>query len=218
MQRAKHVTLTDTSGLAAGKKFGKFKPEAENRTRPFDVDEEKLKLISDLARIGFCDLTWTSELNPVSVTRRVQALGYTTADAERFSLFLVSQTEAIISEVRQYKGGSAWWSRTMLGHCLNFIAEACPERELVLFVDQFNYVGSKNSKMLTLRGDVGDYLGESMNGGRITVQGSAGACAGNGMVDGKMCIEGNTGRELGNRMEGGRIIVRGKAVFISDGT
>jgi formylmethanofuran dehydrogenase subunit C len=90
---------------------------------------------------------------------------------------------------------------------------------------------------ITVKGNVGDFLGQSMKNGLITVVGNAGSWAGNGMSGGRINVEGNVadytgaglpgdafgmtnglinitgnaGDRVGDRMRRGIIIVRGKS-------
>jgi len=99
-------------------------------------------------------------------------------------------------------------------------------------------VGKKMTMgIITVKGDVGDFLGQSMKNGIITIHGNAGSWAGNGMSGGRINIEGNVGDytgagfpgdtfgmknglinitgnagdRIGDRMRRGIIIVQGKA-------
>jgi formylmethanofuran dehydrogenase subunit C len=90
---------------------------------------------------------------------------------------------------------------------------------------------------ITVKGDVGNFLGQSMNNGTITIHGNAGSWTGNGMSGGRINIEGNVGDytgagspgdaygmknglinitgnagdRVGDRMRRGIIIIQGKA-------
>jgi len=84
---------------------------------------------------------------------------------------------------------------------------------------------------LIIKGDVGDYLGYEMDGGKITVEGNAGDDVGQRMWRGeilvcgnvgdelgrymlsgsKVTVEGNAGKNVGNWMEGGEILIKGNA-------
>lgn len=90
---------------------------------------------------------------------------------------------------------------------------------------------------LTVKGNVGDFLGQSMQEGTLTVHGNAGSWTGNGMSGGRINIEGNVedytgaglpgdafgmtgglinitrnaGDRIGDRMRRGIIIIQGKS-------
>jgi formylmethanofuran dehydrogenase subunit C len=104
--------------------------------------------------------------------------------------------------------------------------------------DQLICVGKKMSAgTITVKGDVGDFLGQSMKEGTITVNGNAGSWTGNGMAGGRINVNGNVhdytgaglpgdafgmtnglinitgnaGDRVGDRMRRGIIIIQGKS-------
>jgi formylmethanofuran dehydrogenase subunit C len=101
------------------------------------------------------------------------------------------------------------------GLFLSALINNCPESEFVIHTRHLGvkifYLGLYNTKDITIKGDVGDYLAYSMSGGRITVEGNAGYGAGNTMENGEIIIDGNSDYFLGDRMKGGKITVKGNA-------
>lgn len=104
--------------------------------------------------------------------------------------------------------------------------------------DQLICVGKKMTMgTLSVKGNVGDFLGQSMKNGTITVKGNAGSWTGNrmsggridvignvndytgaglpgdsfGMTNGMINISGNAGDRVGDRMRRGMIIIQGKS-------
>ena len=89
--------------------------------------------------------------------------------------------------------------------------------------DVGDYAGRKMSGgRLDIRGDAGAYLASGTNGGVVTVKGSAGDQVGGpaagdkfGMMGGIVVIEGHAGDRVGDRMRRGTIIVRGRCGAIA---
>jgi hypothetical protein len=75
----------------------------------------------------------------------------------------------------------------------------------------FHFLGYRlpQGKTLILQGDVGDFIGAGLSGGKLVVEGSTGNWAGAGMMDGEIHITGHTGRNMGEWMGGGEIHVEG---------
>ncbi len=75
----------------------------------------------------------------------------------------------------------------------------------------FHFLGYRlpQGKTLILQGDVGDFIGAGLSGGKLVVEGSTGNWAGAGMMDGELHITGHTGRNMGEWMGGGEIHVEG---------
>ncbi|MBL7204131.1 MAG: hypothetical protein ISS63_07355 [Desulfobacteraceae bacterium] len=76
----------------------------------------------------------------------------------------------------------------------------------------FNFLGYRlpEGKTLLIQGDVGDFIGACLSGGRLVVEGSTGNCCGAGMVKGEILVTENTGQNTGEWMQGGEIRVDGR--------
>lgn len=76
----------------------------------------------------------------------------------------------------------------------------------------FNFFGYRlpEGKTLVLKGNVGDFVGAGMAGGRLVVEGSAGSWCGAGMMKGEIFVTGDTGQNTGDWMRGGEIRVDGR--------
>jgi len=70
--------------------------------------------------------------------------------------------------------------------------------------------GLTEGKILTIHGDVGDFTGAGLSGGRLVIQGSAGNWCGAGMMNGEILVSKHTGRNTGEWMQGGEIQVTGQ--------
>ena len=87
-----------------------------------------------------------------------------------------------------------------------------PEEKIEIEIKKpWGDLGMYNQKTLRIKGNVGDFLGNKMIGGKIVVEGDAEDYTGYYMCDGELWINGNTGNVLGNYLRGGRIVVNGKA-------
>lgn len=80
------------------------------------------------------------------------------------------------------------------------------------FERSFHFLGYRlpEGKTLILRGNVGDFIGASLVGGRLVVEGSAGNWCGAGMTGGEILVTGHTGQKTGEWMRGGKIQVEGR--------
>jgi formylmethanofuran dehydrogenase subunit C len=76
----------------------------------------------------------------------------------------------------------------------------------------FHFLGYRlpEGKSLILQGDVGDFIGAGLSGGRLVVEGSTGNWCGAGMMKGEIQITENTGQNTGEWMRGGEIHVDGR--------
>jgi len=76
----------------------------------------------------------------------------------------------------------------------------------------FHFLGYRlpEGKTLVLEGDVGDFIGAGLSGGKLVVKGSTGNWAGAGMMRGDLFISEHTGQNTGGWMSGGEIHVDGR--------
>lgn len=75
----------------------------------------------------------------------------------------------------------------------------------------FHFLGFRlpEGKTLTLQGDVGDFIGAGLSGGRLVVEGSTRNWCGAGMMKGEIFVSSHTGQRTGEWMRGGEIHVDG---------
>ena len=102
------------------------------------------------------------------------------------------------------------------------INQAREERILLSLQDferTFHFLGYRlpEGKTLILRGNVGDFVGASLAGGRLVVEGSAGNWCGAGMTGGEILVTGHTGQKTGEWMRGGTIRVEGRVWGMGEG-
>ncbi len=76
----------------------------------------------------------------------------------------------------------------------------------------FHFLGYRlpEGKTLTLEGEVGDFIGAGLSGGKLVIEGSTGNWAGAGMMKGELHINEHTGQNTGEWMRGGEIHVDGR--------
>jgi hypothetical protein len=76
----------------------------------------------------------------------------------------------------------------------------------------FHFLGYRlpEGKTLSLEGDVGDFIGAGLSGGKLVIEGSTGNWAGAGMMKGELFITEHTGQNTGEWMRGGEIHVDGR--------
>ncbi len=80
------------------------------------------------------------------------------------------------------------------------------------FEMNLHFIGMKNKRStISVQGDVGDYLGKEMEGGKIIVQGNAERYVGDQMTNGEIYIQGNAGSLMGDCMTDGNIIIEKNA-------
>jgi formylmethanofuran dehydrogenase subunit C len=125
---------------------------------------------------------------------------YSAEDIERFSLVMVGYQDE--------KGFNA-----KAGYFLSLLINQNENKEFVLDTRNLAiipwYIGFRNTKNITIRGNAGDLLGYEMENGNITIEGNCDENAGNSMIGGLIEVKGNTKDFLGYQMRGGKIVVRG---------
>ncbi len=202
-----------SDSIAAASRFGRFVPEAEQKTRTASVLEDRAlaaliqafelyakysfdRAASDSIRLQVYNSYLTKghfALNTISGIR------YGPADVERFCLAL-----SIYQGIEDF-GGHA-------GIFLNALVELGKGGPYALPLgfpeNRFNHIGYCNKRDFRISGDAGFLLGSLMTGGIIELDGSV-IRAGLGQRGGKIVINGFAGGLIGQSMEGGEIHVNG---------
>lgn len=159
------------------------------------------------------DLVWLVEHSRVvraynAAVARIQDIQYSQDDIEDFCSELDSS-----SKIPYMISGPA-------GIFLSALVNHCGEDRLVLgvrdFERTFHFLGYRlpEGKTLVLQGNVGDFVGSGLSGGRLIVEGSTGNWCGAGMMKGEILITGSTGQKTGEWMQGGEIRVDGRITGI----
>ena len=169
--------------------FGGYKPEGERTVDRVVAKENRtlkrlrgvFRRFSRLAREygdQFDEIYWYTH-NPLD--RMVRGIDYSAKDVMNLSLAL--------SEFREEKNFGSY-----AGLFISTLVNNSPEQEFTIITEHLvpiHFLGFKNRKAITIRGDVGLAVGYEMKGGTITVTGNAGAQIGAGMESGTIHLEGS---------------------------
>ena len=154
------------------------------------------------------DFVWLVEHSRVLKTyntavKRIQGLHYDQDDIEEFCGELDSS-----NKIPYMIAGPA-------GIYVSALINQLREDRIVLrlrdFQKSFHLFGYRLpvGKTLELQGDVGDFTGAGLAGGRLVVEGSAGNWCGAGMMQGEILVTGTAGWKTGEWMQAGEIHVEG---------
>lgn len=182
------------------KKFRTKKDELSQLVREFRIFSLFSKALEDLSEPYRGD-----ELKAIQKIFS-ESKGYSSREIKRFLLML--------SPYKKEHQDFAF----SLGLYLNFLMDSSPDKSFVIPLSHLDYedgpqkIGYKNKdKKITIKGEVGDNLGENMTGGRIEVFGGALYSPGYYMKDGTIIIHGDVADELCEGMSGGEVYVYGDA-------
>jgi hypothetical protein len=164
-----------------------------------------LRLVEDEVK----DLVWLVEHSRVvkaysAAVKSIRELQYDSDDVEEFCAELDSS-----SKIPYMISGPA-------GIYLSALVNHAAEERMVLrlrdYQRTFHFLGYRlpEGKTLILQGDVGDFIGAGLSGGRLVVEGSTGNWCGAGMMKGEIQVGENTGQNTGEWMRGGEIHVEGR--------
>lgn len=164
-----------------------------------------LKLVEEEVK----DLVWLVEHSRVvkaysAAVKSIRELQYDSDDIEEFCAELDSS-----NKIPYMISGPA-------GIYLSALVNHAQEDRIVLplkdYQRTFHFVGYRlpDGKTLILQGDVGDFVGAGLSGGRLVVEGSVGNWCGAGMMKGEIQVMENSGQNTGEWMRGGEIHVEGR--------
>lgn len=169
------------------------------------IMEGYLRLVEEEAK----DLVWFVEHSRVvkaynAALKSIQEIEYDQDDIEEFCTELdgTNKIPYMIS------GPAGIYVSAMVNHC--------EEDRIVLrlkdFQRTFHFFGYRlpETKTLVLEGDVGDFIGAGLSGGRLEVEGSTGNWCGAGMMKGAILVAKYAGQNTGEWMRGGEIRVEGR--------
>jgi len=190
--------------VAFGSKFGKYKPEEEKEVRKVEVKEDKV--LTQL-KAAWRKLEAHKAIDFVykDALKLVEGIGYSAEDVGRFSLALA-----------EFDDKNPYWGYLShkAGVFLSALINNGKDSRYVIHTGHLNLrindLGFRNTKDITVNGDLGSNVGYGMRGGSITVNGNAGINVGLGMEAGTIIVNGNTGPEVGRKMEGGEIRIEGE--------
>jgi hypothetical protein len=129
-------------------------------------------------------------------------LSYSAKDIEKFSLIL-----PVFQEKKHFSKKA--------GLFLSFLINNCSDSDYVIHTIHLSvdmaFLGYKNTKKVTIKGDGGEDLGCEMQEGSIIVEGNSANNTGLWMNGGSIVVRGNAGPWLGSLMQGGMITIEGNA-------
>jgi formylmethanofuran dehydrogenase subunit C len=201
-------------------RFDKYKPEEEKVVRKIEVVENRalgrLKKAWDA-----CDYDYDVDRFYARALHAVKRMAYSAKDVENFSTAL--------SAFQEEAGFSG-----KVGVFLSALINGGKGRDYVVHTSHLSmpvgYLGFRNTKNITVWGDIQHYtgyemksgsitingnvkfyIGRDMKGGSITVSGNAEAFAGYDMRRGSITVKGDIGDFAGIAMQSGTITVEGNA-------
>jgi hypothetical protein len=166
--------------------------------------EGYLRLVEEEAK----DLVWLVEQSRVAkaynaAVKSLQEIEYDQDDIEEFCADLDSSNKVPY----MISGPAGIYVSAMVNHCRE-------DRIILRLRDYqriFHFFGYRlpEGKTLVLQGDVGDFIGAGLSGGRLVVEGSVGNWCGAGMIKGEIFVTNFAGQKTGDWMRGGEIHVEG---------
>ena len=170
------------SVVAAGSRFGRYEPEEERHVKSADIKEDEVLRQLRAAWAKCSPRLYNADHYSYEDTFvKLSHISCSAADVERFSL--------VLAEFQDEK-----WFSYKAGIFLSAIVNNGRDSDYVVRTGHLksppDSLGCKNRKNLTIIGDVGDWLGSYMAGGRITLKGNAGIQVGYGMEGGEIFIHG----------------------------
>nr|HID59373.1 hypothetical protein [Desulfobacterales bacterium] len=168
------------------------------------IVEGYLRLVEEEAK----DLVWLVEHSRVvkayeAALKSIRDLHYDQDDIEEFCAELDSS-----HKIPYMISGPA-------GIYISALVNHSEEDRIVLRLQDyqrvFHFLGYRlpEGKTLVLQGDVGDFIGAGLSGGRLVVEGSTGNWCGAGMMRGEILVSEHAGQKTGEWMRGGEIHVDG---------
>jgi formylmethanofuran dehydrogenase subunit C len=128
----------------------------------------------------------------------------TARDIEGFSLFVLPN---VYQNWDHFNRKAGFFLSGLINHCKEMDITINTQKIETLI----RTLGYRNSRNITVMGNVGSDLGYKMIGGSILVEGNATGIVGCQMKNGIITIKRNAGDSVGPYMEGGTIIIEGDA-------
>ena len=198
------VVVPDASALAMANRFKGYKPEEEKAVRKADVVEsEGVKQI----RAAWKDVVGWGHAADLpgfydNYVKRLEGLGYSAPDVEGFSLSLTG-----FPDIGKFSKNASYFLSALINNC--------KDSDFTIHLSYLGvcirYFGYRNTKNVTLYGDIDRGLGEHMSGGSILVEGNVGEHAGCNMTSGTITVNGNAGEGFGAWLKGGDARLNGNA-------
>ena len=187
--------------LAAADLFGRYKGEAKQQVRNFEVKKDEV--MAQLREI------W-HRFNFVS-GKRYDHNYYELLELLKGNTFSAKEIEYISIVIADFQDNEHFSAKAglMISAMINMSKDTYHLIFTNHLADEPDVLGFKNTKNITIKGHAGTQLGFYMEEGTIIVNGDTGFMTGREMKGGKIIICGNTGNYLGDGMKGGTIVVTG---------
>ncbi|MDD5171993.1 MAG: hypothetical protein PHF60_03065 [Candidatus ainarchaeum sp.] len=196
---------SDSSALAMVKGFKGYGPEQEHAVRVPEVREDDvLKQLRQAWKEYAAGGRVQSKAERTKIALMFEKIDYSADDIENFSIAL-----AEFQDAEDFSNKAGLFLSALMNNCKDsdFTIHTCH------LAVPLHLLGHHNTKNITIDGDAGYYLGDTMDGGSITVKGNAGSWVGTGMTSGTITIEGNAGDCAGAHASGPDI-ASGPKIFI----
>ena len=178
--------------------------EEQELDREFEVKEnpELEEIIRNYEKVLKFEITTFDDFygNFYDKILKISTEKFTSEDIKRFSLIL-----------GDYQDNKKFVKK---GFYLSYLINKSNDYKFIIYtnhlatkVDRIGY--KNNGKYITVKGDAGDEVGNSMKDGKVNVFGNAGDYVGWSMKGGKIIIKGDVGDHLGSNLSGGEIHVYG---------
>src|SRR3989338_22120 len=209
-----HVNNRDICQQNVGNPFRRYKKEEPHEVRKLDIDESTASAMVRAVWIKFnCDINELGGGFPESydnVFELLKDIRCYAKDIERFSISLADfQDEEHFSE----KAGIFLSAMINNSSDTDFIIYT---KYLAEGTKEIRGIGYKNTKNITVDGNVGDDIGWGMSAGRILVKGDANEFVGWGISGGTIIIRGYVS-SAGEHATGGKIVVQKGLFSIGEG-
>jgi hypothetical protein len=194
--------------MAVSKRFGRFKDEDEKAVRKVEVKRDKVleKLVDAWGKYPY-DKEEGVGSAVLKVLLVIRGIRYSSKDVEKFSLAL---GEFQHEKDFEYKAGIFLTALIIYGRGGEYTVHTGHLDKKINWLGAGTGLGGAAAKSIIINGDVGNFLGADMAGGKITVNGDAGHEIGHFMSGGM--IELNGGRGSLGVYVGGKIYHHGELI------
>jgi hypothetical protein len=198
---------SDVRILTANKKFGRYKKEDPKQIREASVREnEAVKRMLEVFD------SWLESYNKTSwqegyenILNEVRKIDYSMMEIQTFIVVLtVERADRILKD----------------NFSLSALINNCKEKECVLNFETLNAVGCEpwsicyeNQKLIRIKGNVAERIGERMKSGIIILDGNINQGIGIRMTGGEIIVNGNVSHVIGHKMQGGEIHINGDILY-----
>jgi hypothetical protein len=195
-QTGKRRMSTIMPQVQANRRFGRYKKGQHKMVRGIGMADD-----DDLRR---AIRAWnSSEFGHFENVRKlILDADFSPEDIQRFCV-----------SVMDFKGEDELDFSIKLGFQVSAMIDSSSHGRFVLSLEHLETLTSSlcenNRKHVTIRGDVGHYLGCRMRSGTIHLEGRANQCLGLDMEGGRIIVSGDAGVDLGRGMSGGLIVIKG---------